>query len=323
MEKFAVDLDAVLDEFEYHEGQVRKASISQLPGKEFLFQASLQGATPSPSVTGFFSPTSEEATSLASTITHSPSPALPGLANIPSEASPPSAASVRYDLPRSPPPPFHVTELLQPVEVQHQLGDQQPIISEGEAEGEQEEDGGEVAGRPGVSYSRQQTREDTSSLALDVQPQEVIVDENSGDVPHKAEAEGGQLQDSMAESLQELKVESEQEASEQSDGESHKTRTIDPCKDSAEMEPKLEEMSSVQEGTWQAERSLQEEMQEVERGAGVLEGGTESQERSTGAGRREDDYVAQEEVEGYLARMKQEGENYVDEHQVLFALQHL
>ena len=174
------------------------------------------------------------------------------------------------------------------------------------------------------------SREDTSSLALDVQPQEVIVDENSGDVPHKAKAEGGQLQDSMAESLQELKVESEQEASEQSDGESHKTRTIDPCEDSAEMEPKLEEMSSVQEGTWQAERSLQEEMQEVERGAGaagngagVLEGGTESQERSTGAGRREDDYVAQEEVEGYLARMKQEGENYVDEHQVLLALQHL
>ena len=26
MEKFAVDLDAVLDEFEYHEGQVRKAT---------------------------------------------------------------------------------------------------------------------------------------------------------------------------------------------------------------------------------------------------------------------------------------------------------
>ena len=25
MEKFAVDLDAVLDEFEYHEGQVRKS----------------------------------------------------------------------------------------------------------------------------------------------------------------------------------------------------------------------------------------------------------------------------------------------------------
>ena len=27
MEKFAVDLDAVLDEFEYHEGQVRKLCI--------------------------------------------------------------------------------------------------------------------------------------------------------------------------------------------------------------------------------------------------------------------------------------------------------
>ena len=26
MEKFAVDLDAVLDEFEYHEGQVKKAT---------------------------------------------------------------------------------------------------------------------------------------------------------------------------------------------------------------------------------------------------------------------------------------------------------
>ena len=234
---------------------------------------------------------------------------------------------MRYDLPKSPPPPSHITELLQPVEVQHQQGDQQPIIGEDE---EEAGDDAEVATRPGVSYSRQQTREDTSSLALDIQPQEVIVDENSGGVAHKAEAEGGQLQDSMAESLQELKVEGEQEASEQSDSESHKTRTIDPCKDSAEMEPKLEETSSVQEGTWQGERSLQEEMQEVERGAGVagsgagvLEGGTESQERSAGAGRREDDYVAQEEVEGYLARMKQEGENYVDEHQVLFALQYL
>ena len=65
------------------------------------------------------------------------------------------------------------------------------------------------------------------------------------------------------------------------------------------------------------------EMQEVERGAGgsenipgAQEGGGEGQERSAGAGRREDDYVAQEEVEEYLVRMKQEGENYVDEHQV-------
>ena len=39
--------------------------------------------------------------------------------------------------------------------------------------------------------------------------------------------------------------------------------------------------------------------------------------------------MAQEEVEGYLARMKQEGENYVDENQVAVActfhstLQHL
>ena len=82
------------------------------------------------------------------------------------------------------------------------------------------------------------------------------------------------------------------------------------------MEPKLEETSSVQESTGQGERSLKEEMQEIERGAGVQECGTESPGRSGGAGRREDDYVAQEEVEGYLARMKEEGENYVDENQV-------
>ena len=234
---------------------------------------------------------------------------------------------MRYDLPKSPPPPSHVTGLLQPVEVQGQQGDQQPIISKDE---EEAEDDAEVAGRPGVSYSRQQTREDTSSLALDIQPQEVIVDETSSDVPHKAEAEGGQHPESMAESVQESIVGGEEEESEQSDGESHKP--IETNRESAEMEPHLEETSSasVQESTQQAERSLQEEMQEVERGAGGTEngagaqvGGTESQERSAGAGRREDDYVAQEEVEGYLARMKQEGENYVDEHQVLFALQHL
>ena len=84
-------------------------------------------------------------------------------------------------------------------------------------------------------------------------------------------------------------------------------------------------------GREQGERSLQEEMQEVERGAGGGAGNAgEIQERSgAAAGRREDDYVAQEEVEGYLARMKEEGENYVDENQVAVActfhstLQHL
>ena len=283
------------------------------------FQASLQGATPSPSVTGFFSPTSEEATSLASTITQSPSLALSGFANVPSSPSPPSAASVRYDLPKSPPPrPSHVTELLQPVETQHQQGNQQPIVDEDEEGGGEETDGGDVAARPGVSYSRQQTREDTSSLVLDIQPQEVIVNENSGGAP----AEGVQPQDIMVASMERAGV--QQEVSDRSDGESHKTEGIDTCSDSAEqMEPKLEETSSVQEGTGQGERSLQEEMQEVERGAGgsennagAQEGGGEGQERSAGAGRREDDYVAQEEVEEYLVRMKQEGENYVDEHQV-------
>jgi len=305
MEKFAVDLDAVLDEFEYHEGQ-----------------ASLQGATPSPSVTGFFSPTTEEATSLASTIIQSPSLALSGHADIASSASPspPSAASVRYDLPKSPPPPSHFTELLQPVETQHQQGNQQLIVDENEEDGGEETVGGDVAARPGVSYSRQQTREDTSSLVLDIQPQEVIVDENSGGVPSK-EDEGVQPKAS----LQELRAEVQQGASDHSDGESHKTKEIDTCVDDSveQMEPKLEETSIVQEGTGQGERSLQEEMQEVERGAGVHECSTGSPGRSGGTGRREDDYVAQEEVEGYLARMKEEGENYVDENQVTEYLRQL
>ena len=55
----------------------------------------------------------------------------------------------------------------------------------------------------------------------------------------------------------------------------------------------------VQEQGAAGGRSLQEELQEVQQG-----------------GRREDDYVAQEEVEEYLELIKQEGENYVDEAQV-------
>ena len=298
---------------------------------QFFFQASLQGATTSPSVTGFFSPTSEEATSLASSIIHSPSPALSGLANIPSSPSPPSAASVRYDLPKSPTPPSHVTELLQPVETRHQQGDQQPIVDEDEDDGgeERERDGGEVAARSGVSYSRQQTREDTSSLALNIQPKEVIVDKNSDGAPDEEEAVGVQPQESMAAGMQESGVGGQEETPDHSDGESCQTRVIDTCSDSAEMEPKLEETSSAEEGRGQGERSLQEEMQEVEGGAarsagnvvGVQESSTENWERSAaGAGRREDDYVAQEEVESYLVRMKQEGENYVDQNQVEIAL---
>ena len=232
---------------------------------------------------------------------------------------------MRYDLPKSPTPPSHVTELLQPVETRHQQGDQQPIVDEDEDDGgeERERDGGEVAARSGVSYSRQQTREDTSSLALNIQPKEVIVDKNSDGAPDEEEAVGVHPEGSMAACMQESEVGGQDETPDHSDGESCQTRVIDTC--SAEMEPKLEETSSAEEGRGQGERSLQEEMQEVEGGAarsagnvvGVQESSTENWERSAaGAGRREDDYVAQEEVESYLVRMKQEGENYVDQHQV-------
>lgn len=77
MEKFAVDLDAVLDEFEFHEDQAEKVA-----GRN------------SPSVTGFFSPDSEA----------SPNPPLNLLnsqqenQSSPSQTSP---SSIRYDLPPS------------------------------------------------------------------------------------------------------------------------------------------------------------------------------------------------------------------------------
>jgi len=74
MEKFAVDLDAVLDEFEFHEDQAEKIAGRQ-----------------SPSVTGFFSPLSEDV------------PPLPLLVSPPDHAvaisSQASPLSVRYDLP--------------------------------------------------------------------------------------------------------------------------------------------------------------------------------------------------------------------------------
>ena len=61
MEKFAVDLDAVLDEFEFHEDQVNSDIKWDLTQSHLLFdpQAEKQSGRPRPSDTGFFSPTSE------------------------------------------------------------------------------------------------------------------------------------------------------------------------------------------------------------------------------------------------------------------------
>jgi len=94
MEKFAVDLDAVLDEFEFHEDQAEKIAGRQ-----------------SPSVTGFFSPLSEDAPSHSLLASSQP--------DNPATSSQPSPSSVRYDLPPAkpspstascPPPPLSVLD---------------------------------------------------------------------------------------------------------------------------------------------------------------------------------------------------------------------
>ena len=54
-----MDLDAVLDEFEFHEDQVNIGRREPPADMFFLCQAEKQNSRPSPSDTGFFSPTSE------------------------------------------------------------------------------------------------------------------------------------------------------------------------------------------------------------------------------------------------------------------------
>ena len=216
---------------------------------------------------------------------------------------------MRYDLPKSPPPPPFVPEPLHPVEVQDQQ-DHQPILDhpEGDEEGNVEN---ELVTRAGVTYSRQQTREDTSSLALNIQPQEVGVSvEAPVEAPYR-----DQSPENVDRSLQGVIPGIHQNGS---DDHSDNNLKLDGVthNDNDERPAILEDTSSTPESG----KSLLEEMQQVE-GVGVA-GGEPGQlggdERSGGAaGRSEDDYVAQEEVEEYLERMKQDGENYVDEQQVI------
>ena len=239
----------------------------------------------------------------------SPSLDSSGLANSSSPPPPAAAACVRYDLPKSPPPPPFVPEPLHPVEVQDQQ-DHQPILNhlEGDEEGNAEN---EVASRAGVTYSRQQTREDTSSLALNSQPQEVgVTVEAPVDAPDR-----DQSPENVDRSLQGMIPGIHQNGSEDHSDNNLKLDGV-THNDNDERPAILEDTSSTPESG----KSLLEEMQQVE---GVGAGGGEpahqgGDDRSGGAaGRSEDDYVAQEEVEEYLERMKQDGENYVDEQQVI------
>ena len=88
MEKFAVDLDAVLDEFEFHEDQV--LFLKKRLFLYFLIQAEKKAGRHSPSVTGFFSPLSEEIP---------PTSALNSQPENNSSTSHNFPSSVRYDLP--------------------------------------------------------------------------------------------------------------------------------------------------------------------------------------------------------------------------------
>ena len=195
------------------------------------------------------------------------------------------------------------------MEVQDQH-DHQPILDhpEGDEEGNVEN---ELASRAGVTYSRQQTREDTSSLALNSQPQEVGVSvEAPVEAPYR-----DQSPEDVDRSLQGMIPGIHQNGSEDHSDNNLKLNGV-THNDNDERPAILEDASSTPESG----KSLLEEMQQVE---GVGAGGGEpahqggDERNGGGAGRNEDDYVAQEEVEEYLERMKQDGENYVDEQQVI------
>ena len=92
MEKFAVDLDAVLDEFEFHEDQVIFARNFHYYCHVCHLKAEKVAGRQSPSVTGFFSPDSEA----------NPNPPLTLLNSQQENQSSPSQTSpslIRYDLP--------------------------------------------------------------------------------------------------------------------------------------------------------------------------------------------------------------------------------
>jgi len=85
MEKFAVDLDAVLDEFEFHEDQAER-----------------QSKIPCPTDTGFFSPSSEEAPVILSEQSSASTTTSKADGHLTPSPQPPTDVSIRYDLPPSP-----------------------------------------------------------------------------------------------------------------------------------------------------------------------------------------------------------------------------
>ena len=107
MEKFAVDLDAVLDEFEFHEDQVSINQSKEIILDSFTFQAEKQNNRPDPKDTGFFSPTVEDSSLLnsleASSSVSNKSVVTGGsdYSDTPSQENSKSEPCLRYDLPPS------------------------------------------------------------------------------------------------------------------------------------------------------------------------------------------------------------------------------